>query len=541
MTGQNEDNTEVGSSRVGKKEVQQNAISSTYKVQGEDALSDGAGVLGSNTASSGTPIGVEGTVADSSVGYGLATPDDARIDGTAELGGLAGSITGNTEITDLVGSGLSIENKALTASGDVTDVSDDGSTVVTDVEDINFSSNLRVSDDGDGTVTVDPIDLIESLTGGDGIDPGSIVDGDTLSVAWGDATDFDPSGAIVSDAVDSDDLATPFADLATLVGSPVTAGGYVDLGGNSLVNTGTVNASSGSSLTVNVDSTTTAMELTPGASDVSDGGLLSSPPNVVIGGPSNNTGGSAPSGAAICGGQFHEASADHAIVCGGYGNVASGRYAFAAGVDAYAENDNVFVWNDLSSWSDTNGDGTKEGLTSAKAVDGEPVTGSSTFSVGASEGVRMVTGDNSVTYIDGGSAGWSTTSSRAAKTNIDPVDPQDVLAGVTDMEVATWEYTDDTGDAQGVRHIGPMAEDFHHVVDVGSSDDHINSMNADGVLFAAVQGLSQKLDQRDDRVEELEADRDELKAENERLRDRIAKIETHIGLDGAAEPAAADD
>ena len=38
-----------------------------------------------------------------------------------------------------------------------------------------------------------------------------------------------------------------------------------------------------------------------------------------------------------------------------------------------------------------------------------------------------------------------------------------------------------------------MAEEFHEILDadVGSSDEHINSLNADSVLFAAVQGLSE--------------------------------------------------
>jgi len=44
-----------------------------------------------------------------------------------------------------------------------TDVSEGGSQVVTDVEDINFGSNVSVSDDGDGTVTV-------SASGGSSID-----------------------------------------------------------------------------------------------------------------------------------------------------------------------------------------------------------------------------------------------------------------------------------------------------------------------------------------------------------------------------------
>lgn len=55
-----------------------------YKVLGKfgDA-NDGTGVLGYNTAGSGTTRGVEGRV-DSPRGYGLYTPDDANVDGAVE-------------------------------------------------------------------------------------------------------------------------------------------------------------------------------------------------------------------------------------------------------------------------------------------------------------------------------------------------------------------------------------------------------------------------------------------------------------------------
>lgn len=56
--------------------------------------------------------------------------------------------TGNTHDPADIGSGGS-------GSDTRTDVSDSGTTVVGDVEDINFASFLSVTDDGDSTVTVD--------------------------------------------------------------------------------------------------------------------------------------------------------------------------------------------------------------------------------------------------------------------------------------------------------------------------------------------------------------------------------------------------
>jgi hypothetical protein len=46
----------------------------------------GTGILATNTASDGTPTGVEGVVPNASGGYGLSTPHDARVDGKLAAG-----------------------------------------------------------------------------------------------------------------------------------------------------------------------------------------------------------------------------------------------------------------------------------------------------------------------------------------------------------------------------------------------------------------------------------------------------------------------
>jgi hypothetical protein len=66
--------------------------SSTYKVRGEFAAADGTGVLGRNTAGSGTPIGVEGAVPNAAEGFGLSTPDDANVGGTLRAGAIRSAL-----------------------------------------------------------------------------------------------------------------------------------------------------------------------------------------------------------------------------------------------------------------------------------------------------------------------------------------------------------------------------------------------------------------------------------------------------------------
>ena len=43
-----------------------------------------------------------------------------------------------------------------------------------------------------------------------------------------------------------------------------------------------------------------------------------------------------------------------------------------------------------------------------------------------------------------------------------------------------------------IRHIGPMAQDFYAAFNVGEDDKHINSVDADGVALAAIQGLNRE-------------------------------------------------
>jgi len=154
MTDNRNQSTEESRSERRENVIETASASSTYKFGGEIDADDGTGVLGRNTADSGTPIGVEGAVPNNSTGYGLSTPDDARVSGTAELNVLAGALTVDQEVTDLLGPGLALSSGTLTATPARLDV-DDGTTSVADVDAITFGSGLTVSDDGDGSATIE--------------------------------------------------------------------------------------------------------------------------------------------------------------------------------------------------------------------------------------------------------------------------------------------------------------------------------------------------------------------------------------------------
>jgi hypothetical protein len=126
---------------------------------------------------------------------------------------------------------------------------------------------------------------------------------------------------------------------------------------------------------------------------------------------------------------------------------------------------------------------------------------------------------------------FNTTSARSAKTAFEPVDPQIVLAGVETLDVSTWRF-DHRDDG---RHMGPMAGEFHDAFGLGDDEETIATVDADGVALAAIQGLAERGDGRDGRIDELERtveerdDRiDALQAENEQLRDRLDAFEERL-------------
>jgi hypothetical protein len=69
-----------------------------------------------------------------------------------------------------------------------------------------------------------------------------------------------------------------------------------------------------------------------------------------------------------------------------------------------------------------------------------------------------------------------------------------------------------------VRHIGPMAQDFHAAFGMGADDKRITSVDADELALAAIQGLNQKLMARDDGIAEL-------RQKNTELESRLAALE----------------
>lgn len=94
-------------------------------------------------------------------------------------------------------------------------------------------------------------------------------------------------------------------------------------------------------------------------------------------------------------------------------------------------------------------------------------------------------------------------SDRAIKEHIAPVDQRAILQRVTELPIASWNYT---AQPPSIRHIGPMAQDFAAAFGVGESDKQINLIDANGVALAAIQALAAQVQAQQVELEQLRSE-----------------------------------
>jgi hypothetical protein len=103
-------------------------------------------------------------------------------------------------------------------------------------------------------------------------------------------------------------------------------------------------------------------------------------------------------------------------------------------------------------------------------------------------------------------------SDRNQKKNIAPADIDAILKKVSELPISTWTYLNEPS---AVRHLGPMAQDFHASFGLGDDDRTFHSVDAHGVALAAIQALGRVVTQQEQRIERLER---ENRALGQRLR-----------------------
>ena len=165
---------------------------------------------------------------------------------------------------------------------------------------------------------------------------------------------------------------------------------------------------------------------------------------------------------------------------------ASGDFSTAMGSFSYATNNGSFVWSDDSAF-----------LSGANSINDNSVT------MRAAGGYRLFSNPGmtaGVSLAPGGTS-WAVISDRNLKKDFAPINPMAILEKLAAMSVTQWHYNWE--EKETPPHIGPMAQDFKAAFYPGSDDKSITTLEADGVAFAAIQGLNQKLEQKETEIAEL--------------------------------------
>lgn len=330
--------------------------------------------------------------------------------------------------------------------------------------------------------------------------------------------------------------------------------------------------------------TASGYESTVGGGGIDDsyyyapGNVASGDYSTVGGGTGNKAGGVGYGESTVGGGYGNIASGDGATIPGGWYNIASGETSFAAGENASALHQGAFVWADsqngtfvstgndqfliraqggvgIGTGSPLEGDlsintntylfshiiylrgGTgidhNHGLAYCGPTvtnfaptvlpDGPVLWGFGGGVLGSSSGGNhaVLTWNSSNVSVAGTvtANGVLLTSDRNAKENFTPLDSESVLAKVAALPVTEWNYKTDS---QGVQHIGPMAQDFQAAFRLDGSDDkHISVVDEGGVALAAIQGLNQKLNDKESEVQDL-------KQQNDLLARRLTELEATV-------------
>ena len=207
------------------------------------------------------------------------------------------------------------------------------------------------------------------------------------------------------------------------------------------------------------------------------------------------------------------ASGNNSIVMGGYAssNLKTGGFTFGDGTlfgTLNAPGNNEFTVRTQRVWFGVNNNVWTDPLGTAMPTNAY---------IGTSTGAYLSTG-----------GAWVNFSNRAYKTNIQEIQPNEILEAVVAMPITKWSYK---SEGEAVLHIGPMAQDFHDAFDLNGSDNtHIATVDADGVALASIQALYHKVRTSEAESAHLRQDLDAARAENAALRNRLERIEQALHL-----------
>ncbi|HEU4560118.1 MAG TPA: tail fiber domain-containing protein [Longimicrobium sp.] len=165
-------------------------------------------------------------------------------------------------------------------------------------------------------------------------------------------------------------------------------------------------------------------------------------------------------------------------------------------------------------------------LSDQSSTDSLEASANNQFSLRAAGGIRLYTNSTKTTGVtmNAGGSAWNVVSDRNRKENFLGIGGEEVLARLRTVPVTTWNYI---AEGRQVRHIGPMAQDWHAAFGFNADPLIINQGDFDGVNLAGVKALDARTLAQQQTIEAQGRDLAELRA-------RLERIEAALAARGAA-------
>lgn len=122
------------------------------------------------------------------------------------------------------------------------------------------------------------------------------------------------------------------------------------------------------------------------------------------------------------------------------------------------------------------------------------------------------------------SGSWSHVSDGALKTNIQSIDANTMLRKVATIPISEWIYKGQPF----VFHVGPMAQDFYRLFQLGASDRYIQHVDIDGVILSSIQALGHGLTTIKDEKQILDVNRYTSHQQSARMSDALVQIHADL-------------
>jgi hypothetical protein len=193
----------------------------------------------------------------------------------------------------------------------------------------------------------------------------------------------------------------------------------------------------------------------------------------------------------VGGGAWNQANGMYSYVGGGIHNKAHGNYSQAGGRRAVSNHNGVFIWADQKDYDFVS-------------------IAHNEFAARSTGGARFVTSVDTSGYpltgvqVSAGGGSWQSLCDRNSKENVTLINTEELLEKIADLPISSWNYK---SQSESIRHISPMAQDFHSAFGVGEDEKHITTIDADGVALAGIQALLDRIERLEARIAELEAER----------------------------------